>query len=86
VIHRDLNPKNVVLRADGEPQVLDFGLARDQAAGESERRTAAGWPIGTYAYMAPEQGLGDLAAMDARTDVYGIGGILYTIPPQHLRG
>lgn len=94
VIHRDLKPDNVVLNAAGEPQVLDFGLAQDQAAtaavaagagAGADRRTVAGTPIGTYAYMAPEQALGDLAALDARTDVYGIGGILYElltgIPP-----
>ncbi|MBI3267610.1 MAG: serine/threonine protein kinase [Planctomycetes bacterium] len=95
VIHRDLNPKNVVLRAaDGEPQVLDFGLAQEQAAHSAEAgddsggvtmprpaagRTAAGYPIATAAYRAPEQELGDLAAIDARTDVYGIGGILYEL-------
>lgn len=75
IIHRDLKPENVIVRADGEPQVMDFGLARD--VGRTGGRSIQGCAMGTPNYMAPEQARGEHDKCDARTDVYGLGGILY---------
>ncbi|MEZ5989703.1 MAG: protein kinase [Planctomycetota bacterium] len=76
VLHRDLKPSNLMLTPMGRVLLLDFGLARVQDAQELTRTGAA---IGTTPYMAPEQVLGDLAQVDARTDVYGLGVCLYEL-------
>ncbi|MGE0709839.1 MAG: protein kinase [Planctomycetota bacterium] len=75
VLHRDLKPGNVLLRAsDGSPVLIDFGLTRGAGA---ERLTRTGEVLGTPAYMAPEQARGE--PVDERTDVYGLGVTLYTL-------
>jgi non-specific serine/threonine protein kinase/serine/threonine-protein kinase len=78
VIHRDLKPGNILVQADGQPKVLDFGVARlsgeDRGAGGL---TSAGMLIGTIAYMSPEQAIGDTAGIDIRSDVYALGMIGY---------
>ncbi len=83
IVHRDMKPENVVVREDGEPQVMDFGLARDLRS--EARLSVAGEVFGTPAYMAPEQAKGLHDQCDARTDVYALGGVLYDaltgIPP-----
>jgi Protein kinase domain len=77
VLHRDLKPHNVVLRPDGEPVLLDFGLARTIGAAGL---TKTGALLGTPAFMAPEQAAGDSTrALDERTDVYGLGTILFCL-------
>ena len=76
VVHRDLKPENVVLRPDGVPVLLDFGLAK---ADDVDRLTMSGVVMGTPNYMAPEQADGRTREVDARTDVYGLGGILFTV-------
>ncbi len=85
VVHRDLKPHNVFVREldDGSDHVtvLDFGLARmlGQGGADARQLTRAGMLIGTPAYMAPEQASGDVDAIDARTDVYAAGLVLYEV-------
>jgi eukaryotic-like serine/threonine-protein kinase len=79
VIHRDLKPGNVMVRPDGHPVVLDFGLAVDLSDLETPRLTVRGDLIGTPSYMAPEQINSDVDAIDRRTDVYALGVVLYEL-------
>ena len=72
IVHRDVKPENVLLTADGRVKVVDFGLARAQAAAGNTR---AGLIIGTVAYIAPEQVTGGIT--DSRTDVYAAGVMLW---------
>jgi len=77
VIHRDIKPSNILLDADGQPVLADFGIAR-LVQGEGEANlTAAGMVMGTPAYMAPEQLSGDQP--DARSDIYALGVVLYQL-------
>lgn len=71
VLHRDVNPRNVLVRADGEPVVIDFGLMR--ASGDPTL-TGSGDLLGTPQYMAPEQARGE--RVDERSDVFGLGTVL----------
>ena len=75
-VHRDLNPDNIVLRADGTPVLIDFGLAtKSPGASHREHLAAGDDPGGRLAYMAPEQIRGDL--VDGRADLYALGCVLY---------
>jgi predicted Ser/Thr protein kinase len=76
VIHRDLKPSNVMIREDGTPILMDFGLARRDG---DARLTASGAALGTPAYMPPEQVRGDAHADGPRSDVYSLGVILYEL-------
>ncbi|HEV3262172.1 MAG TPA: protein kinase, partial [Gemmataceae bacterium] len=76
VIHRDLKGQNVVLGDFGEVMVLDWGFAKELSDPDN---TLGGQVLGTPAYMAPEQAAGRLDLIDERTDVYGLGAILYEI-------
>ena len=76
VIHRDLKPGNILLDAQHEPIVTDFGLARSFTRNE-ERLTEVGGIVGTPEYMSPEQALGEPDAIGPAADIYSLGVILY---------
>lgn len=77
VLHRDIKPDNVMLEPDGSVRVLDFGIAR--AIADDAPLTRTGEIVGTPEYMAPEQLLDGPEATDARTDVHGLGVLLYEL-------
>ncbi len=87
VIHRDLKPTNVMVRAQGGVAVLDFGVAR---IGRSSGMTQQGDVLGTPLYMSPEQALGRAGQSDARADVYSLGVMLFELvagtPPYNIKG
>jgi tetratricopeptide (TPR) repeat protein len=76
IIHRDLKPQNILLDREGHVFVSDFGLARGGTAREGSS-SLPGEVLGTPLYMPPEQALGKLEEVDARSDVYSLGATLY---------
>lgn len=80
LIHRDLKPANILVCDDGQPKILDFGIARlTDSDAQATRQTSMGQIIGTLAYMSPEQVGGDPDELDTRSDVYTLGVILYEL-------
>ena len=88
IVHRDVKPENVIVRGDGIVKVLDFGLAKltnhdshepmdAEAVTRAHLETAAGVVTGTAAYMSPEQARGQ--QVDARTDIFSLGVVLYEL-------
>jgi eukaryotic-like serine/threonine-protein kinase len=82
VIHRDLKPENVMVADFGQTYLMDWGLSRlsrtKPASGARSQMEAPG-PVGTPTHMAPEQARGNPHEMDERSDVFGLGAILYEI-------
>lgn len=80
VIHRDLKPTNILVSSDGEPHVLDFGLAKAADQRKSNITvTIDGQAAGTVAYMSPEQAAGKLDEIGIGSDIYSLGVILFEL-------
>ena len=82
VIHQDIKPENVIVDADGNPHLIDFGLARLRHAWR-EDRIEPGSVAGTASYMAPEQARGETELVDQRSDVFALGSVLYFLLAGH---
>ncbi len=86
VLHRDIKPANILLDAQGEPHLTDFGLAK-MLQQEGEAVTLTGAILGTPSYMAPEQAAGQTKLVSIAADIYSLGAVLYKMltghPPFH---
>ncbi|MBB5397946.1 protein kinase [Mucilaginibacter sp. AK015] len=80
-VHRDLKPENIILKSDGTPIIIDFGIARDL---DAVSITGTGWQPKSWRYAAPEQFAGDKDQISYRTDFFSIGILAYALYFQQL--
>lgn len=78
IIHRDIKPANILVRPDGEPILLDFGIAK-MLQSDSWNLTKDGEVLGSFLYMSPEQASGNNDCIDVYSDIYSLGMILYQL-------
>lgn len=88
VIHRDVKPANIIINPHGQPIIIDLGIAALLTDDVMDTLTAEGAPIGSPAFMAPEQARGDRNTISTRSDVYSLGATAYYIltgePPHDM--
>ena len=77
VVHRDVKPANIMVRADGRVKIMDFGIARVTQGRDATRLTQEGWVVGTLLYMAPEQFAG--GEVDPLCDIFAYGVVYYEL-------
>ncbi|NUM35591.1 MAG: protein kinase [Candidatus Brocadiae bacterium] len=82
IIHRDVKPANILVRNDGEPALMDFGIAKSTQVSDHSI-TKSGEVVGTPQYMSPEQAIGVRRNIDHQSDIYALGSILYHILTGH---
>ncbi|MDY7108053.1 MAG: serine/threonine-protein kinase, partial [Planctomycetota bacterium] len=83
VMHRDIKPSNILIDSSGQPVLIDLGIAALLSRSAAETLTCEGAPIGSPAYMAPEQARGEKDAISTRSDVYSLGATGYVLLTGH---
>lgn len=79
VLHRDVKPSNILINRDGDPIIIDLGIASLMTRSPEDTMTLEGRLIGTPAFMSPEQARGEIDSISARSDIYGLAATAYRV-------